>query len=269
MWRVIGTGLCVVLIAACGGGSSSKSGAPAASTTTTTLASPETEAWVAAAALGLSTGDSAPKGITSADATCLARALINNVTVERLKNAGAVIEDLSDPNKDLPSSLAATVPAASKLAMGQAMQSCGFGRLVGSLLADGIAEGIGGGYQPDTEARQCVAEWFDAPAQQKLISDIVLSTDPTPTEAKSFAQVFVDCLDVATMMAPAMHLTLTDAEKTCINTEARADDQFVNAIAGEIAGTGSASKSNLDLFGARTVKCLTPEHLLQISNANN
>ena len=89
--------------------------------------------------------------MTAADATCLARALVATVTVERLKNAGASITDLSDPNKDLPASLATALPPATKVALGAAMQSCEFGRLIGAVFADSIAQSIGGGYQPYKE----------------------------------------------------------------------------------------------------------------------
>ena len=263
MRRLIVTGVCVVLLAACGGTSFKASVAPPTSTTTTTVESAEAKAWVEAAVQGV-LGD--PENhMTRTDATCISRALVDTITVTRLKAAGTTLTDLSDSTKDLPPRLGASLPIATQLALGKAMQSCRFGELIGPEITGGIADSISGGYRATVKENDCVATWFDAPAQRQLVADIILNSDPSASEAKDLAQLISRCLDVGAMMGSELKLTLSVAERECINRVARTDEHFLSGMASAIQGTGDAS--SLELFGASIVKCLTPTHVLQLGRA--
>jgi len=98
----------LLFVAACGG-SSFDASQPKATTTTTVAESPEAQVWIAAAARGVENGE-APKP-TPDVAQCMARALIDNVTVAKLKKAGVTKENLEDPNADLPPTLAPLLSA--------------------------------------------------------------------------------------------------------------------------------------------------------------
>jgi hypothetical protein len=252
-----------LLVAGCGGSDFKDA---ATSATATTVESPETQAWVAAAARGV---ESSPDMKMSASvAECLARALVESVTVERLKSAGVTKEDLEDPNADLPARLGASLPSANKRQLGAALQACGSG-IFGRQIAEGIAHEVGNGYTLDAAARKCVDQWFTSPDRQPLLASLVLNEGPTPTDAAQLADLVVTCLDVATLISPAMHTRFDANERDCINRMARASRELRTAMQAEIGGTRNSSTTHLEeIFGATIVKCLTPQHLLQLGKQN-
>jgi hypothetical protein len=252
-----------LVIAGCGEGSNFKGAAPSA--TSTTVESAETRAWVAAAARGVA--NSPGLEVSAPDAECLGRALVENVTVERLKAAGVTKEALADPNKDLPASVGATLPSAKKRALGAALQACGAG-LFGRAIAEGLAHEVGKGYTLDAASRRCVDQWFSSPDRQTMLGSIVLNT-PTEADGAQLADLVVTCLDVATLMSPAMHTTFDPNERACINRVARTSRELRSALQSEISGSANSSTTHLEeIFGASIVRCLTPQHLLQLGKAN-
>jgi hypothetical protein len=252
-----------VVAAGCGG--SSMPGATS-KTTSTTVESVETRAWVAAAARGVQS--SFNEKLSAADAECLGRALVDTVRVDRLKAAGVTTKSLEDPNADLPAVLNASLPIADKQALGAAVEACGDG-IYGRLLAEGMADGVRSGYKLDAGSRACVNQWSSSPDHQVLIGTSVLTPKPTPAEAAQVADLIVTCLDVATLIAPSMHTTFSGAETACVNQLARTSPDLRTAFASEIAGSAnSTTRHQEELFGASIVKCLTPQHLLQLGKAN-
>jgi len=253
-----------LLVGGCGG-SGSKAAAPT-TTTSTTVESAETRAWVAAAVQGVE--NSPDMKVSTADAECLGRALVETVTVERLKSAGVTKENLADPNADLPPRLGTSLAAADRKALGAALQACG-GGIFGSLIAAGLAEGIGNGYQLDSAAKTCVDRWFSSADRQMLIASSVLDTNLTASDASQFADLIVTCLDVASLIEPSMHIAFDSTERACVNQLARTSPQLRAALQLEMTGSADGSTTHLEeLFGASIVKCLTPEHLLQLGKAN-
>jgi hypothetical protein len=247
-------------VAACGG--SGSTAAPKA-TTTTTVESPETRAWVAAATRGIEA--TAGMHVSAADAACLGRAFVENVTVQRFKAAGVTKATLEDPNADTPPRLGALVPDATRKALGASLEACG-GGVFGDVVAQGLAQGAGkAGYQLDAASRACVRHWFSSPASQTLIASFVLDRNPTVAHASQLADLTVTCLDVATMLAPSMHITFVNSERVCVNRLARTSPLFRSVMRSEFAGSANSSTTHdAQLFGATIVKCLTPEHLLQL-----
>ena len=251
-----------LVVAGCGG-SDLKGAAPSA--TPTTVESAETRAWVAAAARGVAKSQDIE--VSTSDAECLGRALVENVTVERLKAAGVTREALEDPNQNLPARVGASLPAAKKRALGAALQACGAG-LFGRAMAEGLAHEVGNGSTLDAGARKCVDQWFSSPDRQMLLASFALNA-PTNTEAAQLADLMVTCLDVATLISPGMHTTFDSNERECINQVARTSRELRSALESEISGHANSSTTHLEeIFGASIVKCLTPQHLVQLGKAN-
>jgi hypothetical protein len=229
--------------------------------------SAETRAWVAAAEAGVEGGTELK--VSRADAQCLARALVETVTVARLKAAGVTLAELSDTNKDLPPRLARSLSPATKLALGRALQACG-GGFFGTTLAEGFAHEKGSRYRMDAAARGCVNRWFLSSDRVRIVAEAVLNEDPTKADSVQIADLIATCLDVAALLAPSFHFAFADTERACINQAARTSVTLRNALAGEISESSRSATTNAEsLFGASVVKCLTPEHLLQMSEANN
>jgi hypothetical protein len=251
-----------LLVAGCGG-SDLKGRAPSA--TPTTVESAETHAWAEAAARGVASSPDIK--VSNSDAECLGRALVDNVTVERLKAAGVTKAALEDPNKNLPASVGRSLPSTQKRALGAALQACG-GGLFGRAMAEGLAQEVGHGYTLDAEARKCVDQWFSSPDRQTLLASLALNA-PTTTEGAQLADLMVTCLDVATLLSPGMHTTFDSNERECINRVARTSRELRSALEAEISGNANSSTKHLEeIFGASIVKCLTPQHLLQLGKAN-
>jgi hypothetical protein len=252
-----------LLVAGCGG--TDLKGAPP-SATATTVESAETRAWVAAAARGVA--NSPDMKISASDAECLGRALVENVTVERLKAAGVTKQALEDPNEDLPASVGASLRPADRRRLGAALQACGAG-LFGTQVAEGLTQEVGNGYTLDASARECVDQWFSSPDRQMMIASLVLNDRPTASDATQLADLVVTCLDVATLISPGMHTTFDSNERECINRVARTSRELRSALQSEIGGTTNSSTKRLEaIFGGSIVKCLTPEHLSQLGNRN-
>lgn len=258
-WRWVAAATCAVCLVACGGNSSN---AARSASTTTTVASAEARAWVTAATTGLLSDPQRPKDLTPEKARCLAHALVDTITVARLTAAGTTLTDLSDPNKNLPPGVAASTPGSVKVALGAALQACDVGRLLGATFAQGLAEGIQGGYRPDAKGTRCVELWFDAPAQRAVLANLVLHADLSMDEDQQLGGLMIDCLDFAQMMAPSMHLTLSTAERVCINAQARNDPELRSALAAKMHG-GTANDVFAG-FGLRVVPCLTRAHIAEL-----
>lgn len=260
-------GLCAVVLTACG--SSSKSSSKSTKTTTT-VESAETRTWSDAAAQGVLASDSSSsEHITAADAACLGHALVDTITVVRLKSAGVTLGLLRDANGDLPAGLSGSLPLTTKQALGAAMQRCGFGRLVGPVFATSFAGSFGHGYRVDAQSKQCMGNTLDAPAQRLLVADLVLSSSsrgPSAADTAGLAKVLQRCLDWGAAFSLELKITPSAAETACMNRLARADARFGSSLAAEISGKPGAEQG-FQLLGARLVKCLTPEHILQIGKA--
>jgi len=268
MGRMVAVLVAVLVVGSCGGGSSKAAKASSTPTTTaspvttTTVESAETSAWVAAAAAGVGGSD---LKVSASDAECLGRALVETVTVGKLKAAGVTMAALRDPNADLPPGLAASLSPATKLALGAALQACA-GGVFGTLLVQGFAQSNDPHYQLDAGSRACVRQRFSTPEGDALVSDAALNVNPTQADASKIADVIVTCLDVATLLMPEFHVTFTSTERTCINQVARSGTALREAFASGITNSGSTNAATR--FGADIIKCLTPEHLAQIANAN-
>jgi hypothetical protein len=268
MGRIVAALVAVLVVCSCGGGSSKTAKASSTTTTTassgttTTVESAETSAWVAAAAAGVGGSD---LKVSASDAECLGRALVETVTVGKLKAAGVTMAALRDPNTDLPPGLAASLSPATKLALGAALQACA-GGVFGALLVQAFAQSNDPHYQLDAASRACVNRWFATPEGHALASAAALNVDPTKADASQIADVIVTCLDVATLLMPEFHVTFTSTERTCINQVARSGTALRDAFASSITNSGSNTAANR--FGADIIKCLTPEHLAQIANAS-
>ena len=253
----------VVVLAACGSSGSSKP-ASAPQVSTTTVESAEARTWIAAAEKGLLADPSQGQSLTTADAACMSRALIDTITVDRLKAAGATLSDLSDPNKNLPPKLPSLLSPATKLAVGAAMQACpGFGRAIGGVFAQGFADQFNKGFQLDTPARNCITAWFQVPVRRALIAKMVLNVDPTSADSRDLASLILDCVGFGPLLAGALHVTLSPAENSCINVLARRDPGLVTGLANAMNGSGGTDSVFVS-FGKRAVGCLTPAHISQI-----
>jgi len=258
-WRWIASATCVVFLVACGGNSSN---AGKSASTTTTVESAEARAWVSAATTGLLSDPQRPKDLTPAKARCMAHALVDTITVARLTAAGTTLTDLSDPNKNLPPGVAASTPGSVKAAFGAALQACDVGRLLGVTFAQGLADGIQGGYRADANGTRCVALWFAAPAQRVVLANLLLHSELSMDDDQQLAGLMLDCLDFAQMLAPSMHLTFSTPERACIDTQARNDPELRAALAAKMHG-GTANDVFAG-FGLRIVRCLTRAHIAEL-----
>ncbi len=272
MGRGIAATAVVALLAAGCGTSSRYSTAPGAtSARSTTSPAPTTaadaQAWIDAATTGLTSDPDRPAGLTDARARCMAHALVDVVTVARLRGAGTTLIDLSDPARDLPVRVAAITPTTVKLQLGAAMQRCGVGELLGGATVRAIAHSIGGGYQADAASVRCAVAWMNAPARRELIADAVLhgsTSASSSTDEGQFAGLFLDCLDFAAVIGMSVHVTFDAGERACINGIARQDAELRSALAAAIEGHGKADDVFTG-FGVRIVGCLTPAHLRQMT----
>src|SRR5262249_2758452 len=148
-------------------------------------------------------------------------------------------------------------------ALGAAMQACG--ETFGTLIAQGLAAGFDNGYVLDADSHECVKRWFASPDRQTLIAAAVLNEQPKAPEARQFADLMLTCLDIATLFQPEIPVKFDKNEHDCVNRLARTSDALRAAFTAEIAGSTNANTRHLEeLFGASVVKCLTPEHLIQL-----
>lgn len=258
---VLVSSLLAALLAACS--SSSHNNTEPKSTTSTTEPA-ENAAWIAAAAKGVLSSSQA-KSITPAQANCFAKALIDSVTVARMKAAGVTQADLSDPKRDLPAGFSASLPANVKTDFGAALQSCGFAHVIGPALAASIASDQSSTFKLDARAQACVVDGFGAPAHRVLVADLLLSPSPSDSDASDFAGLLLGCIDFAQLVQSNVSFKLSAQESTCINGKARTDQTLRQEMAASIVGKGGTSNSNAEqLLGASLISCLTPEHILQL-----
>jgi len=253
----------LISTAAAGCGSSTKA---VSAKTTTTVESAETRQWVAAASQGMmSSSDNAPN-MTSADATCMAHAIVDTITVAKLKAAGATLAGLRDPNGNPPASLSRSLPVNTKLALGSALQACGLGRLVGPALASGIADSSAKGFKLSPHSVTCVSDAFGNPSYRLFIAELTLSgSHMNATASTDFADLVIGCLDWAAIFSAQAKFPFSASESACINRSVRNDATFKNALASEIAGKQS-STSDAALAGP-LLACLTPAHLAQLGKS--
>jgi len=260
---VVVFGLITAIAAGCGSSVKPRS----APTTTTTVESAETRQWVAAASQGLMGGsDQLP--MTPSDATCMARAIVETITVAKLKAAGVTLADLRDPNSNPPASLSRSLPLATKLALGRTLQACGIGRLVGPALASGIADATAKGFKLAPPSVTCVSDAFDSSTYRLLDADLVLdsgSNHPSAADSAELANLFTGCLDWSAIYSTAVKIPFAATESACINRVVRNDPAFKSRLAAAIAG--QTSSGSAALLGAPLLTCLTPEHLAQLGKS--
>jgi hypothetical protein len=251
----------LLFVAACGG-SSFEASQPTSTMTTTVAESPEARAFIAAAIRGLESGD--PPKPTPDVARCMARGLIDTVTLAKLKRAGVTKKSLEDPNADLPPALARMLSSEDRIALGAAMQTCGHGEL-GALLADSFAKGFGNGNALNAAGRECAKRWILAPDRRELIGSAIVNATPNPSEATQLADLVVTCLDVSQVFASEFHFKFSAAESTCIDALARQNHDFRDSIAAEVSGHSAAGNAPAHRFGVAILKCLSAEHLQQVA----
>jgi hypothetical protein len=237
--------------------------------TTTTTESPETQQWIAAAREGLLSDSEKPPNMTPVDATCLARALVGTITVAKLEAAGITLAELRDSNSDLGASLS-SLPAATKLAVGDALQGCGVGRLIGPLFAKSIAGELrqGKGYTLSPSSNDCVSHEFDNRSNRSLIAEMFLSSNDSDISANgstALAKILSKCLDWAAIFDSGIQGSFSHAESSCIDRVVPNDPAFTAALASEIKGKKDPNSDRL--FGAPLLACLSPAHLEQIGRS--
>ncbi len=261
MRRLLVCGLVVVTLTACAGGSKSD----ARVRVTTTTESAETRTWVAAAEHGVLSDPQRPRSFTASDAACLSHALVDTITVARLKAAGATLSDLSDPNKNLPPKLASLLPSSNQLALAAEIQACsGFSKVFGDAFAQQFVQQVNKNYRPRPQQKECIATWFRSPPSRAMVARIVLSVKTTKKDDQDVAGLFMDCIGLAPLIEPSMHITLSNAEMTCINMLGRRTPAVRTALAQAIQTDTPLSGTSLMTVGVGLVSCLTPAHLIQI-----
>jgi len=251
---ILVSSLLATLLAAC---SSSSNNSTAPTTTTSTTEPAENEAWIAAAAQGVKSSSQA-KSITPEQARCFAKALIDTVTVARMKAAGVTQADLSDPKRDLPAGFSASLPANVKTDFGAALQRCGFAKVV----VQAIAPGQSSGSQLDAHAQACVGDALGAPAHRVLITDILLAPSASATDKADLAGVILDCGGFASLFESNVSFKLSADESACINRKVAAQGPVRQAAIASIGGTATSDAGKL--LSTSLVSCLTPEHILQL-----
>jgi hypothetical protein len=260
---VVTAAVVAAVVAGCSGGDA-KRAAPDSAPTTAPVGTARTREWIEAAADSVFESGA---GITRDQANCLGRALVEHVTVARLEAAGVTLDALRESDEALPPGFAASVPEDARYALGGAFQDCGFGRFIGPLIARELASEFGASTQAKSE--ECVASRFDDPARRLLVSELVLNAEPSPSATSGLVDILVDCLDWAAVFGSQVPFTLSAAETECINRTARADAGFRAAIGALLGGTGDGSEQAASqLLGARIVRCLTPEHIVQLGSAD-
>jgi hypothetical protein len=221
----------------------------------------EDKQWIAAAEAGLDS--SQLPSATAAQKSCLATALITKITVKRMKDAGATLADLKDPNKNLPKKLEQELPQNTRLALGAAMQKCDFGKI----MAPAFTKGFGSNGKPSSNDIACVADGIDAPGMRSMVAGIALANDSlSRADALSLSQVLVKCIDFAPLFGKQFNMTFSSAETACIKQTLGADPDFTNALAAEFSG--SSDQSGFVSAGKRILPCLTPAHIAQIGQAS-
>lgn len=270
----------VVLVSACGGSRGSNLGSSSPSTSKQSMSSTsstskqstsstsstnaaEANAWVDAAASGVLNDPDRPKTLTPTAARCLAHALIDTLTVARLKGAGTTLAELRDPNGHLPTRLGTSTPTAVKIALGAALQKCRLGDLFAGEFVKSFAESMTTGYQPDASSTGCVAVWVQGSTRRELLADLVLHGVLSENDDEALVDLMLECFDFAKMIGPSMHLTFSSSERVCINDAARNDPELRAALAAEIKG-GERATDVFAGFGVRLVRCLTPAHLAEL-----
>jgi hypothetical protein len=254
--------LLALALSGCSSGGSGKS-APTVPKTTTTVESAETRQWGEAAARGVLAGDDTHQ-LKIADGQCLGHALVDTLTVARLKAAGTTLTDLSDPNYDIPKSLAQSLSLATKSELGGALQACHFGQLLAPTIAESMTSQAK--VTPTTQELNCIVDGFDAPARRLLVGEIILGNggQPSASEADGLATILSPCVDWAAVIAPHVPFKFAPSETSCIDAKFKNDPDVRNLLADGIAGIHPAQ--NLDvLLGARMIKCLTDEHLVELA----
>ena len=268
MLRPGAVALAVVLAAACGGTSFEKTSPSTAATTTTTVESAETKAWVAAAIQGLMVDPSEP--LSRVDATCLSRALVHTVTVARFKAAGTTTEDLSDPNRELPTRT-------------QSIRTAG---------------GAGGSRQGDAglrvrasdrhrlheqHRRECQRQLPGIRQGERLRRGVVRSAGPAPTrrrhrlESRSVGSRQPECRSTRRRMSrlrrddgPRIRIRDFRMRSGTASTRRRgATSSFSPRWPTGSRESVANSTEGFAIFGARIVKCLTPEHIVALGDAKN
>ena len=222
--------------------------------------SAEDKQWVAAAAAGFDS--SQVPGVTPAQKTCLATALVTKVTVKRMKAAGVTLAQLRDPNTSVPKKLAASVPSDTRVTLGGEAQKCGFGKV----FAPVFAQSAGPGTKATPAEITCIEDGFDAPNARMFIGDLALAGDNMgATDAHFLSALVVKCLDFAPLFAKQFHMTFSPTEAACVNRTIRNSAGFADALAANYSGTSSGS--GFQSAGKALVPCLTPAHLAQIAQA--
>jgi hypothetical protein len=222
--------------------------------------SAEDKQWIAAAAAGFDA--SQVPGITTAQRTCLAKALVTKITVKRLKAVGVTLAQMRDPNNKLPKQLAASVPSDTRTALGRAAQACDFGKIFGRTFAQSSGEA-----NAKPAEISCVEDGFDASNAQMFIGDLALTGDTIPkVDAQFLSRLLIKCLDFAPLFAKQFNVTFSPTEAACVTRTLRGDPAWATALAGRFAG--SSDPSSFASAGKALVPCLTPAHLAQIGQAS-
>jgi hypothetical protein len=228
---------------------------------TTTVESAETQQWVEAANQGLmSSSDNPP------NTNCIAHAIVDTITVGKLKAAGVTQADLRDSSTGAPGALSRSLSLATKLALGAALQGCGLGQFVGPALASGIAGASAKGFKLSPQNEKCVSDGVESSPYRLFVAELILSGGnkiSNATASVDFANLLSECIDWAAIFASQAKFPFSAPESACINRGIRNDVVFKNALASLIAGTATPASSDAAL-GEPLLTCLTPAHLSQL-----
>jgi hypothetical protein len=255
-------GLCVVLlscavVSACAG-SGSKS---TASHVTTTTLSAEDRRWIAAKRDGILTDPDTPARVTSKDATCLAEALVENVTVARFKAAGVTISEVHSASH-LPD---ISLPKETEQRLGAALQGCGLGQLLAPDFAQAIGPHLGGEAAAKRQGR-CIGSALDSARHSALLAALILEQARNTT--LEIADIVSRCTDWAATLQKGFKFTLSTPERACLNQKISNDATITETIASGVSGKGRVRDLDMVVqtrLGQLVPPCLSPQHLRQFT----
>jgi hypothetical protein len=260
MTRRVAAALAALLVfAACGSSGSAKpsSSSPVASTSTT--APGNAGDYVEAVYSSLLAGSpTAPKD----DMRCVAQAIVSGVGVDRLRAAGVTVADLRNPEFEPPPTIADAMGTEERVAFATRLQSCDFGRIIGTQLALQFA----GGGDVEPAIVGCFGRGFEGAAARRMIAGLMLNDLSIP-DANQFAGLTVGCIGLATLIANDVGVDLSGAEEQCINRAGRTDTTFLRRLAEELRTEQLAPRSARARLGVPVFRCLTRAHRVAVARS--
>jgi hypothetical protein len=257
--RVVATVIALVVLAACSSGGGSDESAP---TTTTTAGTGDEAAYIDAVYEGLI----AETSRASADELrCVARAIVEGIGVDRLHEAGVTVAQVADADFEPPQSIADAMDAADRRAMGERLQACDIGRIVGADVSLQFASKKSPEGGPDSSEVACFGRGFEGPRARPMIAGLMLN-DVSLADSVRLAQLTVDCIGLARLIANGTGVELSSGESACIERAGRTDTTFLRLLANEFRNIKSRAQNASARFGAKVVACLTPANRARLAS---